>query len=144
MKRLYLIALVIGCLLALGLAVFAYLGISTSLHAERSLHAVNLMTVVADNFVRQEKRWPNSWNELRSVKFVDAPSMYSWPHDFDAVHELVVIEFDTDIATIASQSIERFDKITPIGACYPYKDYGFVESLLQAAKDATAPSDTSL
>lgn len=102
------------------------------------------MTKVADNFVRQENRWPNSRDELRTVEFADAPSMYSWPHDVDEVRELVAIEFDTDIATVASQSTERFDKTVPIGACYPYKDYGFVGSLPQSAKDATAASDPSL
>ncbi len=69
---------------AVAIGVCAYFGISNSLRAEQTLHAINVATVVVDRFIQQEQRWPNSWNELHEVQTVDAPSMYSWPDDADA------------------------------------------------------------
>jgi hypothetical protein len=131
---------IVAVLLAagVGILVCVYLGIS-ALQAEKSLHAVNLVTAVVDRFIQQEKRWPTSWDELRAINAVDVPSMYSWPDDSEAVHELVVINFDVDLTKIAAQTAEDFDAIRPIGSCFPYKDFRYVDSLIKNAK-ATADS----
>lgn len=126
-------------LVALAALVFCPLGyvvrgIATSMHAESTLHAINLVTVVVDCFIQQENRWPKSWTDLHAVNTVDAPSMYSWPHDAETVKDLLAMEFKTDLATIASQSAEEFDAIRPVGPCYPYDHYGFVDSLIENAK----------
>jgi hypothetical protein len=118
---------------AVSIGVCVYLGIS-ALQAEKSPHSVNLVTAVVDRFIQQEKRWPTSWDELRAINAVDVPSMYSWPDDSEAVHELVVINFDADLTKIAAQTAEDFDAIRPIGACYPYKHYGYVDSLIRDSK----------
>jgi hypothetical protein len=120
---------------AVSIGVCVYLGIS-ALQAEKSPHAVNLVTAVVDRFIQQEKRWPTSWDELRAINAVDVPSMYSWPNDSEAVHELVAINFDADLTKIAAQTAEDFDAIRPIDACYPYRDYGYVDSLIKNAKAA--------
>ena len=125
-------------LVAVAIGVCAYLGISTSLHAEKTLHAINLVTVVVDRFIQQEQRWPNSWDDLRSVQTVDAPSMYSWPDDADIIQEFVTIDFNGDLTVIALQTADDFDAIEPIGSYYPHKDYGFVDSLIESAKTATS------
>jgi hypothetical protein len=125
-------------LVAVAIGVCVYLGISTSLHAEKTLHAINLATVVVDRFIQQERRWPNSWDDLRCVQTVDAPSMYSWPDDIGTIQGFVTIDFDVDVKVIASQTVDDFDAIEPIGSYYPYKDYGFVGSLIESARTATS------
>jgi hypothetical protein len=112
--------LVAAVLLAAGFGILrgVYLGIS-ALQAEKSLHAVNLITAVVDRFIQQEGRWPTSWDELRTINAIDIPSMYSWPDDSEAVRELVVINFDVDLTRIAAQTAEDFDAIRPMGPCYP-------------------------
>jgi hypothetical protein len=102
-----------------------------------------LATVVVDRFIQQEQRWPNSWDDLRGVQTVDAPSMYSWPEDADTIQEYVTIDFDVDVNVIASQTADDFDAIEPIGSFYPYKDYGFVDSLIESAKTATSGQRTA-
>jgi len=57
--------------------------------------------------------------------------MYAWPADADAVRQFVTIDFNADMGVIASQTVDDFDAIRPIGSYYPYKDYGHVQSLIE-------------
>ena len=132
--RIFVVGAILGTI-AVGTCV--YLGISSSLHAERTLHSINLSTVVVDRFIQQEQRWPKSWDDLRSVQAVDAPSMYSWPEDAETVREFVAIDFDANVLTVASQTADDFDAIKPIGSYYPYKKYGYVDSLIESARVIT-------
>jgi hypothetical protein len=122
-------------LAAIGFGACVYLGISSSLHAERGLHSINLVTVLVDRFLQQEKRWPTSWKDLYTITDAKAPSMYSWPKDSETVQEFVAIDFDANLSRIASQTVEDFDAIKPIGSCYDYKQYHFVSSLIEDAKN---------
>jgi len=110
------------------------LAISSSVHAEKTLHAVNFVTIVVDRFVQQEHRWPKSWDELRTVEATGVGSMYSWPADVDILRQFVTISFDADMGVIASQTVDDFDAIRPIGSYYPYKDYGHVKTLIETVK----------
>ena len=132
----WLVRGIVGTVLlaVVGGVICAYLAISSSLHAEKTLHAVNFVTVVVDRFVQQYHRWPKSWDELRRVQATGVGSMYSWPADADAVRQFVTIDFNADMGVIASQTVDDFDAITPIGSYYPYKDYGHVQSLIETVK----------
>ena len=134
MRWLVRVFVAVVLLIVVGIGVSVYLGISASLHAEKALHSINLVTVVVDRFVQQEKRWPKSWDDLHAISTVDAPTMYSWPGDAKTVQQFVAIDFETDVKVIASQTVGDFDAIKPIGSYYPYKDYGFVDSLIENAK----------
>jgi len=126
--------LAVVMLAAMGVAVRVYRCISTSAHAEKTLHAINLTTVVVDRFVQQERRWPNSWAELHKVKSAQVPSMYAWPGDAAKLPDFVVIDFDADLHVIANQCVDEFEAIHPAGAYYPYKDRGYVKALIETAK----------
>jgi hypothetical protein len=121
-------------LVALGVVVFLYLGISTAWHAEKTLHAVNLVTVVVDHDLQDTNRWPKSWRDLHAVNQINAPSKYEWPADAETVKKLVTIDFEAEVKVIASQTADDFDAIRPIGSTYPYQDYGFIDSLIESAK----------
>jgi len=134
-KRLVIRLIVVAMLLAgvVG-AVCIYLGISSSLHAEQTLHAITLATVVVDHYVQQERRWPKSWAELHKVVSVEAPSMYSWPADAETIQQFVSIDFHANLSDVASQSGEQFNAINPRGAYYPYKDRWYVKALIDTVK----------
>ena len=124
--------LVVVCVVA-GVLVISPLA---SWQAEKGLHALLLVTPVVERFVHQEIRWPTSWDDLQVVDTVEAASMYSWPDDAEIVQDHVTIDFDADLTTIASQTVDEFDAIRPIGAHFPHKDYGYVRSLIETAKTA--------
>ena len=130
---LYWIVPVSTCIIILGLVICFWIGTATSLHAERSLQAVILTVEVTEKFVRQEGRWPRSWDELTALEI--APYGSSWPEDASTVKLLVKIDFETDIETVAAQSEEEFDKILPTGSCYPYNDYPCVTALLRTVNE---------
>jgi len=133
-KWLVRVSLAALLLIAFSYGASVYYSISTSLHAEMTLHAINLVTVVVDRFVQQENRWPKSWDDLQVVRAVDVPSCYSWPDDAETLRDFVAIDFDADLTTLGSQTVEEFDAIGPTGAYYPYKDYGFIQALIENAK----------
>ncbi len=135
--------LVVGCFLCVALLLgggiwIAYQAVSVSIQAECALHAVNLTTVVVDKYVAREGKWPRSWDDLRTVSSVNAPTMYSWPEDWQKVRLYVTVDFDADPATLATQTVEEFDAIRPIGPSYPYKQYGHVADLLNTLKKSTS------
>lgn len=131
-----------GCLLSLALLVggglwIAYQAISTPVHAEYALHAVNLTTVVVDKYVEREGKWPGSWDDLRTVSSVNGWGMYSWPEDWQKVQLYVTVDFAADPAILARQSVEEFAAIKPVGSYYPYKHYGHIAGLTETLKKRT-------
>lgn len=118
-----------------GVAWVAYEGISVSIHAEYTLHAVDLISVVVDKYVGKKGKWPASWEDLTTVSSRNA--MYSWPEDWEKVRLHVSVDFEADPAKLAKQSVAEFDAIKPVGPCYPYKHNGHVEDLIETLRKKT-------
>lgn len=134
-KKLIIRSCVVTLVLTLcGVAWLAYIAYSASIHAEYTLHAVNLVTVVVDKYVDKEGNWPASWEDLTTVSSVNHWAMYSWPEDSEKVRRYVTVDFKVDPARLAKQSVEDFDAIKPIGPCYPYKQDGHVASLIETIR----------
>jgi hypothetical protein len=132
-----------GCLLSVVLLVgggvwIVYQAISTSLHAECTLHAINLVTVLVDKYVDREGKWPRCWEDLRTVSPGDRYTVYSWPQDSERVQSYVTVDFDVDLASLAKQDVEGFDAIRPIGSYYPYKCDGYIAALIETIKKKTS------
>lgn len=122
-----------GVLISAGFAWCIYQGVSTSLQAENTLHAILLTTVVVDHYVQQEHRWPESWTALQKVANVN-----DWPADAETVQQFVSVNFDVTLGEVASQTVEQFNAISPKRPCYPYKDRGQVKALIDTAKKAVS------
>ena len=84
--------------------------------------------------LRGEGKWPSNWDDLTTVKRDNNRGMYAWPTDADKIKDLVEIDFHSDPRELAKQSIQEFEAIKPIGPFYPYKQDGYVESLLETLK----------
>ena len=52
------------------------------------------------------------------------------------LQECVVIDFEADPEQIVRQDPATFDAIKPIGPCYGYQDYGFIQSLQETLRKA--------
>ena len=130
-----------------------YTGVTVSLKAEENLHATLFTIRLVEQFVHENGRWPESWNDLEQMAFPsDAPSPlngeltviriggshgYKWPDQSRHLRDCVAIDFHVDAKTITAQNPMDFQAIRPIGPHYEYRDYGFVESL-QATLEQSA------
>lgn len=113
-----------------------YLGISTSLHAERGLHAALLTVELLTDYVQQhEGQWPRSWSDLEDLP--PREKVYKWPADSLVVQQYVTVDFSTDPQRLAKLNSAEFDAVRPIGPYYPFNDYGAVEALLTAIRENT-------
>jgi hypothetical protein len=110
-----------------------YEGISTALRAERALHAVNLAAKLVDQYVQKEGKWPRSWDDLKALTIENA-GMYQWPEDYGRIQEYVSIDFAADPVALASQTVEHFDAVKPIGSCYVYTCDGYIAKLIETLK----------
>jgi hypothetical protein len=137
-----------------------YVGVSVSLQAEENLHATLFTIRLVEQFVHDKGRWPASWDELDGLPFPGtAPSPlngqmsskayiggqhgYEWPGETKHVKECVAIDFQIDQGVIARQDPKDFTAISPIGPCYQYRDYGFVQSLQQTLRLAIESNNKS-
>jgi hypothetical protein len=134
LMRLSIASLVAG---VVAVGVCAYLGISTSLHAENALHAVLSTIKTVNQFVAAEHRWPKSWDELQPYREKVSEDEDSWEVESSRLKKYVGIDFNADLDEIASQTPERFKAVYPTGACYPYTDYGILQKLLETVKQVT-------
>ncbi len=129
--RMLLLFLLVGAVIAAGCI---YVGVSTSVHAEKALHATNEVCNLMTEYVQQHNgAWPRSWHEFEQLSLPpNKYSFYHWPEDSKRLQEFVAIDFAADPEQLAKQSVDEFDAIKPIGPYYPYKFYGHVASLLKA------------
>jgi hypothetical protein len=143
-KRLAL--LVLAVLVIAGVWII-YNGISTALRAEHNLHSTLYVVRLVDEFVYENKRWPESWDELEKLKFtgnaytprngelnalrIGGAIEFQWPDSSLTMQRRVEIDFNADLNDIAEQNSMTFDAIKPIGPFYEYRDYGIVDSLQQ-------------
>ena len=131
---LLLIALVTG-------AWMAYEGISVSLRAENTLHATIFTIQLVQQFVAENKRWPQSWHELESLSVADPAPSYAWPAASNELQQRVSIHFAANPLTVADQDSWNFTAIKPIGPCYPGAEHSFVSSLQDTIRDSIRESD---
>lgn len=101
-------------------------GVSTSLTAERSLHANLLVVDLVRQYVVDHKgEWPRSWQDLERLP--------GWPEAKD-VRCYVSVDFGADPDKLVTESVEEFVAVQPLGPCYPYKHYPQVTNLLEAIR----------
>ena len=128
-----------------------YVGISTSLRAEENLHSTLFVVRLVERFVAERKRWPASWEELESLACPSDPPEpgngqlsvvriggqrgFDWPAASKELQKHVFVDFAADPPTIAAQDPRTFSAIKPVGPCFGYRGYGFVESLQQTIRD---------
>jgi hypothetical protein len=145
---------------ALGLVVAAlgvggwmlYLGVSTSVQAERNLHATIFAIRLVEQFVHDSGRWPGSWDDLEKLRFPSAtpsplnerrigPDSHEWPGQAARIRECVEIDFHANPVAVADEDAMRFTAIRPIGPYYEYRDYGYVPSLQETIKNSIKSKD---
>jgi hypothetical protein len=93
-----------------------------------------MITIVTEQFIEKEGKWPQSWEDLITHTAAQQYSMYSWPDDCMRIREYVKIDFDADPTALALQNVDGFNAIEPIGPCYEYKHEGHIASLLEIVR----------
>jgi hypothetical protein len=132
------VAVVVALIAALIGGFCIYQRVSSSLHAEHVLHAA-LLTVqlLNDHVAVHDGQWPRSWTDLEGLP-PRKWAMFEWPKDSQEVQQYVAIDFSADPQRLATQNVEQFDTVRPIGPYYPFKDSGFVEALLNTLRERKA------
>jgi hypothetical protein len=59
----------------------------------------------------KDGKWPRSWDELAAQELGISTDRFEWPRDVDKISELVILDFDIDMAELAGQSPEEFRAI---------------------------------
>jgi hypothetical protein len=110
--------------------------IHISLDAERNLHATRFVIRLVEKFVKNNGRWPATWQELEALKPPDhlqseqLSTMFGpWPGCAEEVRKQVTINFQADVEDIVGRDRMVFDVIKPAGRHYEYRDYGDVDEL---------------
>lgn len=110
--------------------------IHISLDAERNLEATRFVIRLVEKFVKNNKRWPASWQELEALKPPNhlqseqlAAMFGPWPGCAEEVKKRVTINFQADVKDIVSRDRMVFEAIKPNGRHYEYRDYGDVDEL---------------
>ncbi len=97
-----------------------YCGVSTSLKAERALHAnLLVLDLVREYVVNHNGSWPRSWRDLENLP-PRRRSMFQWPDSIEDVQRYVSVDFEADPDKLATQSVQEFVAVQPKGPCYPY------------------------
>ena len=144
---LVIVALLVG-------AWMLYSGIAVSIQAEKNLHATLFTIRLVEQFVHEYGRWPHSWRELEQMSFPgDAPSplitnnftriggshSYNWPAQFSALagirHNRLCCgcQFDNQPGPYTIPGNQTNRPVLRIS-----RQYGFVESLQETLKNASA------
>lgn len=126
--------------------------VRTAGEAERTLHATLFAITLVEQFVAEHGRWPRSWEELEGLSVPGEPPMpqeeertglrvggqrgYDWPAAAPAIRQRVAIDFGADSAAIAAEDPTDFTAVRPIGPCFSYRKYGYVESLQATIRKA--------
>jgi hypothetical protein len=140
-----LVTIVIGIGMAINAARVAY-------KSEENLHAAQCVIRVVEQFVYENGRWPDSWQELESVSLTGndlspmnawvatlGPGQYNrfaWPRASKHLQACIEVDFKADTRQIVQQDCMEFDAIKPRGPYFEYRDYGFVASLQETLRQA--------
>lgn len=139
------LALAVGCGLvasAAGGVLIVRRSAQLALQAEARLHAGILVTEVLAGFVRDQRRWPTSWDELRGARRVDH-GFLTWPDSLDDVRRHLDVRFDRGIPSIDPPSPWK-DYIVPTGPMYTlHLEFGWGE-VLDAIGEIEGPAAEAL
>jgi hypothetical protein len=130
-------ALVVLILASIGLGGWmVYRGVTTSVEAERTLHATLFTTRLVNKFVAERGRWPDSWEELDRFPFADDLYDVKWPAVSPEMRRRVQVDFQINPREVAWQDPMSFSAVKPIGPHYEYRDYREVASLQSTMRSA--------
>jgi hypothetical protein len=103
--------------LVIGLAI-AFIAASAALAAEHALHAnLLVLDLVREYVVDHQGAWPRSWTDLEQLPAREGAGL-RWPADAEEVRRYVAVDFAAEPDKLATQSVDQFDAIQPIGPCY--------------------------
>jgi hypothetical protein len=111
--RLALVVIVSGILIAVA---FGYIGITTALEAERTLHAHNVALDVIATYVETTNEWPTDWDRLEKVTPRAKHGIWTWPSDRGDIESSVHVDFE---ALPLHRIEEGLDVVMPFGPSYP-------------------------
>lgn len=147
------IVLALVLLVVVAMVAMCVVGMIGGALAEENLHATIFAVRLVEQFVNDNGRWPNSWNELENTPFPSAaPSPlnretsairiggahgYDWPAESKHLQKCVRIDFDVNVDQVIAQDPMEFEAIWPLGAYYEFRDYGFVQSLQETLRKST-------
>ena len=113
--------------------------VNASLDAEVNLQTTRFVIRLVEQFVKDHRRWPASWQELEAVKPPEhhqseqlAAMLGPWPGCAKEVEKRVSIDFHPDVEKIVREDPLAFDAIKPTGIHYHYQEYGDVDALQRA------------
>ena len=131
-----------------------YCTAAEAIQAEENLHATLFSIALVEQFVAEQGRWPQSWNELEQLSVSADPPVpregeitvvriggqhgHEWPGTSQEMQQRVFIDFNADVASIVGHDPMTFTAIKPIGPYYEYRHYGYVESLQKTLTRANA------
>lgn len=115
-----------------GVSIFVWViccSISTSLLAERCLHAQLLVIDIVREYVEfSNGSWPRSWDDLEKIPRGKRSSL-------EELRTYVSIDFAADPDRMACQSSDEFNAIQPRVPCYPWRDYRELTKLLHVLSE---------
>lgn len=89
-------------------------------HVDLALRAAHGTTNAVKKYVREQKKWPTSWEDLESLSAAPGDADYPLPDDWDETRRYVEINFDLTLDEVAKQQVESFDAIRvedPVVSC---------------------------
>ena len=124
----------VGILLAGLLIGFAYQAETSSLEAEKTLHAYLVSLDLLTVYVRKNPgKWPTSWDDLIGVSPSTQSPIYHWPEDSGEFSRRVQIDFGLTRAQIAAQNEDNFSAVIQVGPNYGPEEPR-IKMLLEAAR----------
>jgi len=118
--------------------------------AEQNLHSTLFVIRLVDRFVQEKGRWPESWAELEAFPFgsesprsgapgtniirIGGAMDFKWPEQSAELQQRVAIDFVVDEAHVAEVDVVEFQPIHPVGPCFNYWKYGFLEELQESLR----------
>jgi len=113
--------------------------ISVWRHSDMAMYATADAARAVENFVRERRRWPTSWQELESMPRPSATGGAALvaPEDWDEMRTYVEIDFSLTLGAVANQPEQDFDAIKPIGpVAASYRSA--LDPLIQTVRDVVA------
>jgi hypothetical protein len=110
-------------------------------NAEMAYRATWLASGAVEEFVRQRRKWPNSWNDLETLPST-AGARIDREGGWKEVRAYVVINFNLTLTDVAKQRVATFDAIAPIGPVVSnYRT--FFTPLLETAREVVTAEQSA-
>jgi len=110
--------------------------IDVSLEAEKTLHAYRLVLDLLEAYLhRHPGKWPESWEDLATIRINEPSAIYKWPNDIADVRNRVKIDFELTANDIASMSSQDFPAVKQLGPNYGIRPRE-IEDILRIARES--------